>query len=95
MSWFPIFGAGFLAGWWMCAATWPRDRHPDLRRSFNHENTAPNSSEERPLKWRQRTVRLDEGRVQRSNRSGAGYQPKPQIDPKGQRRTPNPPPSDL
>ncbi|NBT75491.1 MAG: hypothetical protein EBT15_05895, partial [Betaproteobacteria bacterium] len=22
----------------------PRDRHPDLRRSFNHENTAPNSS---------------------------------------------------
>jgi len=27
-------------------------------------------------------------------RSGAGYQPKPQIDPKGQRRTPNPPPSD-
>lgn len=42
----------------------------------------------------QRTVRLDEGHVQRGNRSGASYQPKPQIDPKGQRRTPNPPPSE-
>jgi hypothetical protein len=75
MSWFPIFGAGFLAGWWMCAITWPRDRPQG----------------EPPLRV-QRTVRFDEGRVQRGNRSGAGYQPKPQIDPKGQRRTPNPPP---
>jgi hypothetical protein len=23
MTWFPIFGAGFLVGWWMCAANWP------------------------------------------------------------------------
>lgn len=32
MTWFPIFFAGFLAGWWMCAATWPlsgrRPRRP-------------------------------------------------------------------
>ena len=39
-----------------------------------------------------RLVRFDEGRIQRSH-SGAGYQPKPQITPHGQRRTPNPPPS--
>ncbi len=73
MTWFPIFGAGFLVGWWVCAATWPRacyrdrrrsfedkrqpsfaellisfaellippprDRDPDWRRSFTHENT--------------------------------------------------------
>ena len=54
----------------------PRDRDPDWRRSFNHENTAPNSSEERPLKFR---------------RSGDGYSsgpttPKPDIIPKPQRR---------
>jgi hypothetical protein len=69
-----------------------RGRDPDWRRSFNHENTNRPTSEP-PLRL-QRTVRLDEGRVQRGGRSGAGYQPKPQIDPKGQRRTPNPPPSD-
>ncbi len=23
MTWFWIFGGGFFAGWWMCAATWP------------------------------------------------------------------------
>jgi len=41
-----------------------RDRDPDWRRSFNHENTAPNSSEERPLRFR---------------RSGDGYRPNPSI----------------
>jgi hypothetical protein len=40
-----------------------RDRDPDLRRSFSHENTAPNSSEERPLRF---------------CRSTDGYQPRPQ-----------------
>lgn len=68
----------------------PRDRDHDWRRSFTHENTNRPTSEP-PLKF-QRMVRLDEGRFQRSNGSGAGYQPKPQIDPKGQRRAPNPPP---
>jgi len=23
MTWFWIFGGGFFAGWWICAATWP------------------------------------------------------------------------
>jgi hypothetical protein len=50
--------------------------------------------QERRKRRIQRTVRLDEGHVQRGNRSGAVYQPKPQIDPKGQSRTPNPPPSE-
>lgn len=69
-----------------------RDRDSDWRRSFSHENTNRPTSEP-PLRL-ERTVRLDEGRVQLGNRTGAGYQPKPQIDPKGQRRTPNPPPSE-
>jgi hypothetical protein len=31
MTWFPIFGAGFLVGWWVCAFTWPiSDRRPKL-----------------------------------------------------------------
>ena len=67
MSWFPIFGAGFLAGWWMCAATWPRDRpqgKPPLRL--------------------QRTVRFDEGRVQRGNGEGRPSTPKPLITPQPQ-----------
>jgi hypothetical protein len=73
MSWFPIFGAGFLAGWWMCAATWPRNRDPDWRRSFNHENINRPTSEP-PLRFR---------------RSGDGYSsgpttPKPGITPKPQ-----------
>jgi len=40
MTWFPIFSAGFLVGWWMCAATWPRACDRDRRRSpsFTHEN---------------------------------------------------------
>jgi hypothetical protein len=62
MSWFPIFGAGFLAGWWMCATTWPRDRDPDWRRSFNHENTNRPQGDP-PLRFR---------------RSTSGYQPRPQ-----------------
>ena len=81
--------SGFFMG--VTIARPPRNRDPDWRRSFNHKNTnAPTG--EPPLRF-QRTVCLDEGRVQSGNRSGAGYQPKPQIDPKGQRRTPNPPPS--
>lgn len=49
-------------------------RRSDQGRSFNHENTAPNSSEERPLKFR---------------RSGDGYSsgpttPKPDIISKPQ-----------
>jgi len=58
----------------------PRDRDPDWRRSFNHENTAPNSSEERPLKFR-RSIRFDEGRVQRGNGTGGPTTPKPEFPP--------------
>jgi hypothetical protein len=71
---------GCVAGFFMGAAVASR------RRPTCHELMPP-------LKL-QRTVRLDEGHVQRGNRSGASYQPKPQIDPKGQRRTSNPPPSE-
>jgi len=60
MSWFPIFAAGFLVGWWMCAATWPlsnrrpRDRDSDWRRRFNHENTNRPPGDP-PLEFRRRT----------------------------------------
>jgi hypothetical protein len=82
---------GWLIGRWVgIGSSMPRDR--DWRRSFTHENT--NRPQGDPPLRLQRTVRLDEGHVQRGNRSGASYQPKPQIDPKGQRRTPNPPPSE-
>jgi hypothetical protein len=61
MSWFPIFGAGFLVGYWICAATWllsdrkPSDRDPDWRRSFSHENTNRPPSDP-PLKFRRRSA---------------------------------------
>lgn len=40
---------GFFMG--VTVARPPRDRDPDWRRSFNHENTNRNSSETRPLKF--------------------------------------------
>lgn len=83
MNWFWIFAAGFFSGWWTCAATWPGVRAG--RRS--NGNCVP-------LPPAPPGPRFDEGHVQRSNRSDAGYQPKPEIDPKGQRRTPNPPPAE-
>lgn len=43
MNWFPIFAAGFLVGWWMCVATWPRftRRPPDdqTRQAFTEGRT--------------------------------------------------------
>jgi hypothetical protein len=70
----------YWAGWRARGAQRPpqgsygRCLEADWRRSFNHENIAPNSSEERPLKFR---------------RSGDGYSsgpttPKPDIIPKPQ-----------
>jgi hypothetical protein len=66
-----------------------RDRNPDWRRSFNHENTAPNSSEERPRRFRRSEpdelfIRVDEGPVQRGNSNGGPTTPKPGITPKPQ-----------
>jgi hypothetical protein len=59
-----IWVFGFLTGLVMAAMASrpPRDHDNDWRRSFNHENTAPNSSKERPLKFR---------------RSDNGYSPRP------------------
>ena len=79
--------AGWLAGLWMGVKSRnPRrssDSPPryDLRRRFNHENIN-RSITERPQHVR-RTVRFDEGRIRRSHAPGAGYQPKPSIDPRG------------
>jgi hypothetical protein len=72
MNWFWIFGAGFLSGWWMCAATWPGVRAG--RRS--NGNCVP-------LPPAPPGPRFDEGHVQRSNRSNACYQPKPKNRPQG------------
>jgi len=54
----------------------PRDRDPDWRRSFNHENTNRPSGPP-PL-------RFDPGRVQRSNIGNNFSTPKPDIIPKPQ-----------
>ena len=61
----------------------------DWRRSFSHENTAPNSSEERPRRFRRSEpdelfIRMDEGRIQRGNGTGGSSTPKPDIIPQGQ-----------
>ena len=68
----------------------PRDRDPDWRRSFNHENTnAPPVPP--PFKFRrsepdppEQFIRMDEGRIQRGNGSGGTTTPKPNIVPKPQ-----------
>ena len=41
MNWFPIFAAGFLVGWWMCVATWPRF----TRRKPRHGRSGPQLNE--------------------------------------------------
>jgi hypothetical protein len=86
---------GFFLG--VTIARPPRDRDPDWRRSFNHENTnRPNGP--RPLKFLQggnigvQPVILNEGRTQRGNGVGAPTTPKPNIIPKGQGGPTNPPP---
>ena len=56
----------------------------DWRRSFTHENTNSPTGEP-PLKLR-RSVRLDEGRVQRGNGNGGPVIPKPLIKPMAQGR---------
>lgn len=55
----------------------PRDRDPDWRRSFNHENTNPPSGPP-PLNFRRsKPVRLEEGRTVRGNGNGGPTTPKP------------------
>ena len=67
----------------------PRDRAPDWRRSFSHENTNRPSGPP-PLKLRRPEpeelfIRMDEGRIQRGNGNGGPSTEKPAIEPKGQR----------
>jgi hypothetical protein len=58
-----------------------RDRDPDWRRSFSHENTNQPSGPP-PLKLRRSDpVRMEEGRTQRGNGSGGPATPKPPIKP--------------
>jgi hypothetical protein len=65
-----------------------RDRAPDWRRSFSHENTnRPSGSP--PLKLRRSEpkelfIRMDEGRTIRGNGNGGPTTPKPNIIPKPQ-----------
>jgi hypothetical protein len=59
----------------------PRDRDPDWRRSFSHENTNQPSGPP-PLKLRRSDpVRMEEGHTQRGNGSGGPTTPKPPIKP--------------
>jgi hypothetical protein len=58
-----------------------RDRDPDWRRSFSHENTNQPSGPP-PLKLRRSDpVRMEEGRTQRGNGCGGPTTPKPPIKP--------------
>jgi hypothetical protein len=84
-SYFSGFAIGLGVGlfWGRALASVPRDQDPDFRRRFNHENTAPNSSEERPFKFKQ-SVTWREGPVQRGNGEGGPTTPKPEIIPRGQ-----------
>ena len=66
----------------------PRDRDPDWRRSFSHENTNRPSGPP-PFKLRRSEpdelfIRMDEGRIQRGNGNGGPTTPKPGITPKPQ-----------
>lgn len=79
---------GFFMG--VTIARPPRDRDPDWRRSFNHENTNRPGGPP-PLRLRRSEpdppelfIRLDEGRIQRGNGKGGPATPKPNIIPKPQ-----------
>jgi len=62
----------------------PRDRDPDWRRSFNHENTNRPSGPP-PLNLRRsEPVRMDEGRTMRGNGNGGPTTLKPDLIPKPQ-----------
>lgn len=93
--WSPL--VGYALGW--LAGRLDRETRDDPRRRFNHENRHSPVGPP-PLKFKRganeitleeweamRTpppVRLDEGRVQRSNGSGSTTTPKPNIVPKPQ-----------
>jgi hypothetical protein len=104
-AWAGGFISGLVVG---SAITVRRDRDPDWRRSFNHENINRPSGPP-PLKFRrsepdERFIRMDEGRIQRGNAGNNPTTPKPEIIPRGQwpggyqprpqQGTPNPPPSE-
>jgi hypothetical protein len=76
------FSLGMLSCWLMNRV--PRDRDPDWRRSFNHENTNRPSGPP-PLKLR-RSERFTEGGVQRGNGNGGPSTGRPVIDLTGQER---------
>jgi len=43
---FPMFAFGFLVGWWMCVATWPRF----TRRKPRHDRSGPQLNEGRTIR---------------------------------------------
>jgi hypothetical protein len=59
----------------------PRDRDPDWRRSFSHENTNQPSGPPLLKLRRSDPVRMEEGRTQRGNGSGGPTTPRPPIKP--------------
>ncbi len=78
--------AGWLAGLWMGSKP-RRDRDPDWRRSFNHENlnrpSGPPPLKRRRSEPEERFIRMNEGPVQRSMGNNPTT-PKPEIIPKPQ-----------
>ena len=62
----------------------PRDRDPDWRRPLTHENhNAPTGPPPLKLK-RSKSIRMDEGIIQRGNGYSGPTTPKPDITPKPQ-----------
>lgn len=80
-----------------------RSRRSLPRRQGNvYENTAPDSSEQRPRRFRrsepdppEQFIPFDEGRIQRGHGHGGATTPKPEIIPKPQFPPPRVVPGDL
>ena len=76
-----MFSIGFIIG---KIVQGPRDRDPDWRRSFTHENiNRPMGPPPLKLK-RSKPIRMDEGTIQRGNGYSGPTTPKPDITPKPQ-----------
>jgi hypothetical protein len=96
VTWLGGFCTGFaMAGWLFSRIR--RDRDPDWRRSFSHENTN-RPSKPTPFNLRRRnpfvsdfqqqindSLGLTESPIQRSNAGNNPATPKPEIVPRGQR----------
>ena len=76
-----MFSIGFIIG---KIVQGPRDRDPDWRRSFTHENiNRPMGPPPLKLK-RSKPIRMDEGTIQRGNGYSGPTTPKPNITPRPQ-----------